>query len=89
MALQRQWRAALVITDIIMPEQEGLETIGALRREFPQTKIIAVSGGGRVGPEAYLPVAQDLGAHRIFTKPFKVEEMLQAIQELAVMDVPN
>ncbi|OQX17877.1 MAG: response regulator [Desulfobulbaceae bacterium A2] len=89
MALQRQWRASLVITDIIMLEQEGLETIGVLRREFPGTKIIAVSGGGRVGPEAYLPVAQDLGADRIFTKPFKVDEILQAIQELAATDAPR
>lgn len=82
MALQRKNPAGLVITDIIMPEQEGLETIGALRREYPATKIIAISGGGRVGPEAYLPVAQDLGADRIFAKPFKIDELLRAIKEL-------
>ena len=48
----------VVITDLIMPEQEGMETIRLLKKEFPQTRIIAISGGGRIGPEAYLPARQ-------------------------------
>src|SRR5208283_2976492 len=52
----------LVITDLIMPNQEGLETIMELRRLTPEVKIIAISGGGRLGPEDYLPIAQGIGA---------------------------
>ena len=80
--LQRQHRADLVITDLIMPEQEGLETITALRRDYPNLKIIAISGGGRIGPEAYLPAARELGADRVFSKPFDVQELAETVREL-------
>ena len=82
MRLQRQNPADLVITDLIMPEQEGLETIGGLKREFPGVKIIAVSGGGRMAPETYLPTARELGADRIFAKPFSVRELIETVEEL-------
>ena len=82
MAEQRKHKADLVITDLIMPEQEGLETITTLKKEFPQLKIVAISGGGRIGPEAYLPAAQELGAHRVFSKPFDVRELAKAVKEL-------
>jgi DNA-binding response OmpR family regulator len=72
----------LVITDLIMPEQEGLETISSLKKENPSLKIIAISGGGRIGPEAYLPAAQELGADRVFSKPFDVRELAEAVKEL-------
>jgi DNA-binding NarL/FixJ family response regulator len=71
-----------VITDLIMPEQEGLETITALRRDYPGLKIIAISGGGRIGPEAYLPAARELGADRVFSKPFDVQELAETVREL-------
>ncbi|NLZ16794.1 MAG: response regulator [Desulfobulbaceae bacterium] len=79
---QRQHRADLVITDLIMPEQEGLETIAALKKEFPDLKIIAVSGGGRVSPEMYLPTAQELGADVVFRKPFNIQRLSAAVKEL-------
>ncbi|NOQ47507.1 MAG: response regulator [Desulfobulbaceae bacterium] len=82
MQKQRQQPADLVITDLIMPEQEGLETIGSLRKEFADVKIIAISGGGRIGPEAYLPAASELGANRVFSKPFDVQELVTAVREL-------
>ncbi len=82
MQKHRRQPADLVITDLIMPEQEGLETISLLRKEYPQTKIIAISGGGRIGPEAYLPAAQELGADRVFSKPFDVRELAGAVKEL-------
>ena len=82
MQLQRRQPADLVITDLIMPEQEGMETIRLLKKEFPQTRIIAISGGGRIGPEAYLPAAQELGADRVFSKPFDVRELAGAVKEL-------
>jgi DNA-binding response OmpR family regulator len=74
--------ADLVITDILMPEKEGLETIMDLRRVFPAVKIIAVSGGGRTGNLNFLDIAQRLGAQRTLQKPFGVHAMLAVVHEL-------
>lgn len=82
MLKQRKEQADLVITDLIMPEQEGLETITGLKKEYPELKIIAISGGGRIGPDAYLPAAQELGADRVFSKPFDVRELANTVKEL-------
>ena len=65
-----------------MPEQEGLETISWLKKEYPGIKIIAISGGGRIGPEAYLPAALELGADIVFSKPFDVQEVVTSVNEL-------
>ncbi|MDY0108607.1 MAG: response regulator [Candidatus Krumholzibacteria bacterium] len=78
----REEPAQVVITDIIMPEKDGIETILDLRREHPQLKVIAISGGGRSTPENYLHSARLLGADRAFRKPFRNEEILAAINEL-------
>jgi DNA-binding response OmpR family regulator len=81
----RRFREAptdLVITDILMPEKEGLETIMDLRREFPAVKIIAVSGGGRTGSLNFLDIAKRLGARRTLQKPFGLREMLAVVHEL-------
>ena len=80
--LFREERTELIITDIFMPEKEGIEIIRELKREFPTVKIIAISGGGRKGNFHYLETAEALGADRSFTKPFERQEMLDAIQEL-------
>ena len=81
--LYRESPADLIITDLVMPEKEGLELIIELRREFPGVKIIAVSGGGRLlGPKEYLPIAKNLGALRTFEKPFNQEALLAAVQEV-------
>lgn len=72
----------LLITDIIMPEKEGLETIYELRRSYPELKIIAISGGGRIGPDGYLPGAKLMGANAIFTKPLIPKEFLQVVSDL-------
>ncbi|CAK8715647.1 MAG: Response regulator receiver domain-containing protein [Candidatus Electronema aureum] len=72
----------LVITDLIMPEKEGMETISYIKKHFPGMKIIAISGGGRIGPETYLPAALELGAHLAFAKPFSMDELLNAVREL-------
>lgn len=80
--LYRDEPTDLVITDIIMPEKEGIETIMELKRDFPDVKIIAISGGGRVVPGNYLEIAHRLGADRTFAKPFDRVELLEAIQQL-------
>ena len=72
----------LLITDIIMPEKEGLETILELRKSYPELKIIAISGGGRISPGGYLPGAKLLGANIVFEKPLDQKEFLQAIASL-------
>ena len=71
----------LVITDIIMPGMEGIETIRTLRRTHPELKVIAMSGGGRMKPESYLEVAKAFGAVRVFSKPFDNEELFAAIED--------
>ncbi|NMB74577.1 MAG: response regulator [Myxococcales bacterium] len=72
----------LVITDVLMPEKDGFEILLDLRRRCPGTRVIVVSGGGKVDSAQYLELAHQLGADRTFAKPFKVEELLQAVQEL-------
>jgi CheY-like chemotaxis protein len=72
----------LIITDILMPGKEGLETIMDLRREFPQVKIIAISGGGRTGDLNFLEFAKRLGAQSTLQKPCGQEELLDAVQEI-------
>ena len=80
--LQHTMPADVVITDILMPEQEGLETIQELRHAFPTTKIIAISGGGYIGKYNYLTMAARLGAQRALQKPFGLQEMFNAVQEM-------
>lgn len=82
MKLCREQPVDLIITDIIMPEKDGIEMILELRHDFPDLKIIAISGGGRLGPDGYLEMAQKLGAHRTFFKPFNRKEILDAVKEL-------
>ena len=72
----------LVVTDLIMPDMEGVETIIQLRAARPEAKIIAISGGGRKGPEEYLPIAKILGAQQTFAKPFDLKEFLTAVADL-------
>ena len=69
----------LVITDIFMPEKEGLETIRELLQKKPPMKIIAISGGGSVGPQEYLDIALKFGIAKTLAKPFSKEELLAAV----------
>ena len=79
----REKPADLVITDIFMPEQEGLETIKELKHDFPAVKIIVISGGGAgLKPEPYLKIAGQFGANKTLTKPFKRDDILRAVKEL-------
>jgi CheY-like chemotaxis protein len=80
----RTQRSDVVITDILMPEADGLETIGALRRLDPAVKIIAISGGGRGSAGDYLETAQKMGARRVLVKPFSPEELRTAVAQLLV-----
>ncbi len=68
-------RVDLVLTDIVMPEKEGLETINTLKRKQADLKIIAMSGGGRGSATDYLKMAKIMGADHILPKPFSNQEM--------------
>jgi CheY-like chemotaxis protein len=90
--LIRETGADLVITDIIMPGSDGVETAYDIRMEFPKTKIIVMSGGGNTGPleyepsaiatNAYLASAEAVGADLTITKPFNRQELIKAVREL-------
>ena len=78
--LHRLAPADLVIMDILMPDQDGLETTVALRQEFPDVKIIVITGGSdMIGILNYLDVATMLGAHRTLQKPFEMKTLLETI----------
>ena len=72
----------LVITDIIMPNKEGLEVIMDLVKETPRLKIIAMSGGGIMEPRTYLSLAEKLGADEIIEKPFRPADLLALVAKL-------
>lgn len=78
----RERPADLVITDLIMPGKEGIETIMELRKGDPGVKIIAMSGGGRLDPEGLLQAAGSLGAARTLSKPIERETLLGAVGDL-------
>jgi DNA-binding NtrC family response regulator len=84
--LYRNSPADLIITDIIMPEKGGFETIHELKNDYPDVKIIAISGGRRVEPGEYLQLAQRFGAFKTLQKPFKMEELVEAVEEVLHMD---
>jgi DNA-binding response OmpR family regulator len=80
--LYRENPSDLIITDLVMPEKEGLETIMELRRTTPSVKILAISGGGRLKPHVNLVMAEKLGAAKSVAKPFSHQEILDAVAEI-------
>jgi len=80
--LQREQAGRFLITDIFMPEADGFEAITAFRREFPETKIIAVSGGGQRAKHDYLASARLIGVDATLQKPFDIDELLQMLRSM-------
>lgn len=72
----------LVITDILMPEQDGIGLIMELKKLKPELLIIAISGGGKIGPSNYLDIARTLGADAVFPKPFNVNHLVDEVENL-------
>lgn len=79
--LYREHSVELVITDILMPGKEGIETILELRKTSPGVKIIAISGGGRMNKMDLLSLSQAFGVTRTLAKPFDREELVTAVRE--------
>ena len=75
----REIQADVVITDILMPNKEGIETIMELRRIDPDVKIIAISGGGRMQNSSFLDMAQQLGANAVLKKPFETQVLRDTV----------
>jgi DNA-binding response OmpR family regulator len=75
-------RPTLVITDIVMPRQEGFQTIRELRREAPNVAILAISGGGREHTPTFLVDAGRVGADATLRKPFRPDELIRAVNKL-------
>ncbi|MGD8764646.1 MAG: response regulator [Desulfobacteraceae bacterium] len=73
--------ADLIISDLIMPNKDGIGMIIELKKEFPDVKIIAMSGGGLNKPEGYLEGAKKLGAQRTLTKPIDRDELLRTVSD--------
>lgn len=86
LAIQRSSPAEVVVTDIFMPEMEGIETIRELREEFPGVKVIAITGGGRLAekdsskPHDLGVVARHLGVVAVLNKPFDTAQLLNSIE---------
>ncbi len=79
----RQVPADLIITDVVMPEKDGVEIIRELKRDFPDVRVIAISGGSRtLGARYCLAAMKALGALYALTKPFGRKELLEAVHEL-------
>ena len=82
MRLYRERPFDLVVTDIFMPEKDGLQTIQELRHEFGDVRIIAISGGSVETPGDYLPLAKRLGANEVFHKPINVGALREAAERV-------
>lgn len=78
--LFRQHSFDLVITDILMPDMDGLEVTRVLHREFPKVKVIAISGGQQ--DVDYCSVARFLGAHATLMKPVTVQRLIETVASL-------
>ena len=78
----------LVITDLIMPDLDGLEVIQQLRQIDPAVRVLAISGGGRVDAEEYLSVARKFGAVEVLPKPFTGQELKQAVEKALTSGSP-
>jgi DNA-binding response OmpR family regulator len=82
MKLYKEKQPDIVITDLILPGKEGIQIIMELRKEDPNLPIIGMSGGGYIDPDSYLHLAKSLGANAVFTKPIKIEELLNIVKTL-------
>ena len=79
-------RPDAVVTDILMPNREGFETLMAIKAQAPEVRILAISGGGRLGSTDLLDVAHKLGADAVMAKPFRAADVVGAVARLLRAD---
>jgi CheY-like chemotaxis protein len=80
--LQRRQPSRVLVTDIFMPDADGFEAIDGFRKEFPETKIVVISGDARVAKRDYLEAARLIGADATLPKPFEPEALIRALRAL-------
>ena len=78
----------LIITDVLMPNQDGIETMSKIRRSHPTLPIIVMTGGNQLGSDYYLRIAKALGAARVLPKPFHLDDLLRHVKELLPLRAP-
>lgn len=79
----------LVITDIIMPERDGVELLFTIRKHYPNIKTIAMSAGGRILAEDLLQMARNIGAYDILHKPFSIQDLYSSIEKVEAKKLPS
>ncbi len=85
--LYRQHQPDLLITDLVMPEQNGIDMILELKKAFPAMRVVAISGGGGItGSFDYLPIAKLVGARHILKKPFGMQDLKAAVEDVLATD---
>lgn len=80
--IHQQHKIDLIVTDILMPEFDGIEVIRQFRRECPGLKILAISGGGFTDPQQFLTMAKRLGADATLHKPFDWNKLAATVDDL-------
>jgi CheY-like chemotaxis protein len=80
--LQRNWSADVLLTDLIMPEKEGIEIIQEFKQRYPEVVIIAMSAGGRMSARDMLKMANSLGASYTLAKPFSKEQLAETMSKV-------
>jgi len=89
MKIFRSDQSSLIITDLVMPDKNGIDLILDLKREYPEARIIAMSGGGGIeGRFDYLAIAKLVGAETILKKPFTVKELRDRVDAMLHADSP-
>jgi CheY-like chemotaxis protein len=88
LALYKTKLHELVITDIVMPDMDGLKLIEELRQTAPRPRVIAMSGGSRLSVPLYLPIAKQLGVERILAKPVLPDVLLRAVADVLANPAP-
>jgi DNA-binding response OmpR family regulator len=81
-ALQPGFGAEILVTDIFMPNKDGIETIQEFKGSSPATRIVVMSAGGKLNSSVYLTIAQQLGVDAIMQKPFGIQELLDVVARL-------
>jgi DNA-binding response OmpR family regulator len=84
MRISNEFMPDVVVLDIIMPGQDGIELLPKLKNLVPQAKIIVVSGGAHAGPSTYLNLAKALGADMAMAKPFSGDELIAVIEQVTL-----
>ena len=82
MALQPSFSADILITDIFMPNKDGIETIQEFKQAAPDARIIVMSASNRLNSATYLTIAQELGVDEVLNKPFSIQELLEVVARL-------